>query len=380
MVERLGTFPKFPWKRISQAPPFGKSQQQIVITKTHLQRTARQGSYAEEVKIISTWLFTGNDQRDVYSQMRGNPRSEVFHDVYRQCIFTFFMTAKRASPEAKLILYLDEPWMNRTDIESKVADKLDRLGVETRVIAFQHAPPSSFAGEWRNQFFIFDVLADLNQMEGPDSSFFLLDSDTVWASKAGSEKLFLAASEKLCVMPVGYFGDWEVNGQSSHSLARSLGLEAPVEYFGGELVAGPVSELPKLLETIENFLGILFEAHLGDKDLQFEEAHVLSAAYQAMETKRLEPADARRMWTQPFRYRNTKPGDEMTTLWHTPAEKRYGLARLYQHLSNQDLTAICEASDPDFRAMLGRFLGVPRNSHAKLVSDVLRAIRQRLVS
>ena len=64
-----------------------------------------------------------------------------------------------------------------------------------------------------------------------------------------------------------------------------------------------------------------------------DEAHVLSMLYA---TLGLVTGDAapfvKRLWTQPFRCRNTAPGDEALALWHVPRRSDTSLRRAVVHV------------------------------------------------
>ena len=148
-------------------------------------------------------------------------------------------------------------------------------------------------------------------------------------------------------------------------------------YCGGELVglaggiagdvcAGAREIWPRVVARHESF------------ELQgLDEAHILSMLYAnlGLPTGNAKPF-IKRLWTQPFRYRNTAPGDEALALWHVPAEKRYGLRRLYRALSARCLSG--DAATWVRPAILGPFLGVPRNTAEKLVRDTISASFSRV--
>ena len=67
------------------------------------------------------------------------------------------------------------------------------------------------------------------------------------------------------------------------------------------------------------------------------EAHLLSLCYAdlGLPTGGCDRF-VKRLWTQPLRHQNVQPGAETLALWHLPAEKRYGLRRLYGDLVVRD--------------------------------------------
>jgi hypothetical protein len=251
-----------------------------------------------------------------------------------------------------------------------VKEMLEALEVEFRTIDYKHEPPASFTKKWKNQFFVLDILKDLSAQEQDSRAFVLLDSDVVWTSSVGAEIFWTKATESQCVLPVKEAANVETNGQSPSSLARLLDRDRPIDYFGGELVASPVSQLEELLRHAESAYESLMDSHRQDTGVSFEEAHVLSAAYQLVKHQRLSSSDAKRMWTQPLKYRNVESGDENTTLWHVPAEKKYGLRRLSNQLLASGQALLKNRSDEELQSLYSRYLGVPRNTAGKWCGDV----------
>ena len=145
-------------------------------------------------------------------------------------------------------------------------------------------------------------------------------------------------------------------------------------YCGGELVglSGGAAGLV-VARAREVWPGILAR-HIGSTLPGMEEAHLLSMLYADLELPTGNGARfIKRLWTQPLRFQNTAPGDEELALWHVPAEKRYGLRRLYEALSR------CRHDESLGRpSVLGRYVGVPKNTRVKIVRDVTRASTSRI--
>ncbi len=328
--------------------------------------------------VISTWFFQEDDWSGQYAQVRGDSRTEVFRDVYRKCLLVFFSTARRCNPSARLILYLNRPWRtSASEVAENVWQRLSELKVETRVIDYGHEPPETFTRRWKNQFFVLDILRNLKN-ETSEGAFVLLDSDVVWSSRQGARDFWDRAKQSVCVMPIAEALNVETNGQSPETLAKILGRKKPVEYFGGELVAGPCALLPSLVHSAEEAFRALMTHHQTDNGVVFEEAHVLSAAYQQMQVDLLPEKIAKRMWTQPLKYKNVLPGDAETALWHVPAEKKYGIRRMYAEFLGSDPDHLDALTEQEWKGMLSRYLGIPRNSPSKWIKDVIFAGANRV--
>lgn len=323
---------------------------------------------------ITSWFFVEDDNVGNYAQMQGNPRDEEFRDIYRRCILIFFLSARRANPFSELILYLNRDWdTDVSAISREVFERLTQLGVRIEIVRFNHEPPPTFTKNWRNQFFVFDVIASLSGILEKGDAYLLLDSDIVWSSTSGAQTIWEKLEKKNCVLPLGFDEGTTQNGLSPKRLAKLLSRSDSVRYFGGELIGGPQSQINLLQKETESVYRELMAKHHLDNALHFEEAHVLSAAYQQMLVTELDPFDAKRMWTQPLKYQNVVKGDESVTLWHLPAEKRYGFKRLYDVFVSDINQKVLLSSDDEFNKLLRTKLGVPKNSLTKWVLDVAHA-------
>lgn len=339
-------------------------------------------------KWITTWFYTqSHSEGGAYAQVSGDSSTEEFRDVYRRCLAVFFQSARRANPEARLTLYLNEPWdSSASDVALRVGEILRSLAVHTKVITYEHRPPSTFSKSWRNQFFVLDVLEDLAGSVEPADVWLVLDSDIVWSGISTEEMWNTLASEGLSTYEVGYAPEKLVNGlsvQSLGELGRVLELEksTALNYSGGEFIGGRGDMLPELSKEAHNTWSSLMAFHANDNKIQFEEAHLLSLAYS---TLGIVPGGmnpfTRRLWTQPFKVKNVKPSDRTLTLWHVPAEKKYGIRRMYRRLTTSDPTAYISMSDIDWESFCQRELGIPKNSIVKVARDVTTAVRARLLA
>ena len=320
----------------------------------------------------------------VYSQMRGDSSAEAFRDAYRRCLVVLFSTARIASPDAELVLVLNRPWRTEaSSLATEVWSTLESTGVTFRVAPYSFSPPSHWPAEWRNTFFKFDALQILASMASPEDRILLLDSDVVWSGSQSTSALWARLrNTPSMTLHVDYPVDSPVNGLSRSQMtefARQLGLgtasHAVLPHSGGELVglSGDAADaLCARARAVWPEVLARFETAIPHG---MTEEHLLSMLLADLElpTGNANPF-IKRMWTQPLRYRNTVPGDEQLPLWHVPAEKRYGLRRLY---------AALQRSDSDDRSwatpsVLGPYLGVPANTRRKALSDIAYASISRV--
>jgi hypothetical protein len=337
---------------------------------------------------VSTWFYEQSYREGgSYAQVRGDASSQAFRDTYRRCIATFFATARRVDPSAELVLHLNRAWdASASEVAADVAGLLDRLDVRRVVLDYTYAPPDTWPEAWRNQFFVLDVLADLAATLEPHDLAMVLDSDVVWSGAGRVDDLWDAlADEGALTYRVDYAPDHVINGCSRRrltELGRHLGIETGhrvLDYSGGELVALRGDLCARVVESASRLWPLVQKARAEGLVDRVEEAHLLSLCYADLGLP-TGGADGyvKRMWTQPLHHQNVRPGDEDLTLWHVPAEKRYGLRRLYGDLvaSPDDLRSLSPEATV---SLLGRRLGVPSNTRSKVVLDVTAAARQRVV-
>lgn len=333
---------------------------------------------------ISTWFYTQSKQEGGdYAQVRGDSSTEAFRDVYRRCLGVFFLSARKANPDAQLVLYLNKPWdVSSSKVALEVWQLLEYLKVSIEVIQYKHHPPASFSQSWRNQFFVLDVLAHLAAKIREHDCWMILDSDIVWSTR-GTERLWSELSTRgTSTYVVGYPRSKPVNGISVEGLRALaekafLDLAAPLEYSGGEFLGGNGASINDLRNKSESVWTALMAAHQTNHEIQFEEAHLLSLSYALLGVAPggVDPY-IRRLWTQPFKYQNVESKDAALALWHVPAEKKYGIRRLYVNVVQNYEGALLLEPERWVRKCQGQ-LGIPSNSISKVARDAGRAITAR---
>jgi len=88
----------------------------------------------------------------------------------------------------------------------------------------------------------------------------------------------------------------------------------------------------------------------------------------------------KRIWTNPAFYRNVSDADTTLAIWHLPAEKTYGLRRLYDFFMDSGMFGL-DIPDADFLKIVQETLGVPhltlRKKGSYYVSSYYRALKKR---
>jgi hypothetical protein len=82
------------------------------------------------------------------------------------------------------------------------------------------------------------------------------------------------------------------------------------------------------------------------------------------------------MWTH-FEDFNVKPSDLMLTIWHLPAEKRFGFRTLYAELLDPR-SQFWTGTPEEAVAVIRRHMGVPRKSPVKFGRDLIQRLADRV--
>jgi hypothetical protein len=341
-------------------------------------------------RIISTWFYQESaEEQGIYAQVRGDSSSQAFRDVYRRCLAVFFASARRANPDAELVLALNRSWdPSASRVARQVHETLTALGVEQVVLDYTFRPPETWRRAWRNQFFVLDVLHELAERVDDDALVLLLDSDIAWTGSSRTERMWQDLAEQGCLTyhvqhppaDIEQYGEW-LHGLTdlSRDMGASLEPGEKVAYSGGEFVALRGDACAQVAAAAREAWPEVLARHRDGRPNVHEEAYLLSHLYA---TLRLPTGQAgsyvKRLWTQPLRYRDVGPEDLELVLWHVPAEKLYGLRRLYGRLRRRGMATFLSEPHRTWHPRTAKMLGIPANPPTKVVRDVTRAATARM--
>jgi hypothetical protein len=278
----------------------------------------------------------------------------------------FFISSTRFNKEEKHLLFTNVKTLPIVDGQP-VSDIMHDLGVDVIHIDFKYKTPKGYFGSFQNQFFEFSILEYIAQnRHEPTDLYLIADSDCVFIRPA--KRLFHAAE------PNGFISfeidspvDHQINGLSRLDMqvlfAEMLGKEVEEipSYHLGEFLLSSNSHIKKLYADFLELWPVLLERHeKGLKKLN-EEAHTLSFLYFKNGWKAAKQnLFMKRIWTNPVFYRNVDPSDLKLTLWHLPAEKTFGIARLYDYLLFRLDEYGKNISDRSFLGLVRKTTGIPR--------------------
>jgi hypothetical protein len=291
-----------------------------------------------------------------------NPRSRA---LYLQCVAIFFASSLLVNPHRNHRFYTDTDDLHIGDFDLRTA--LSAWGVGVTRLALTRRLPLQYAPNWRNQFYVLDILEHFIA-ESRGDALALFDADMLWRRPIdGMERGLQDAGVLTLLVDESDTRTHAINGVSEVELDAFVqqaygSSQGVVRYVGGELLAGTRRELTRVAAAVPSLWEATILAHNEGRPAPREEAHFLSAAYHHL-GYRAGTANhfVKRLWTG-LRYRNVTPPDAKLDVWHLPAEKRVGLAHLFRllHASRADLVAF-ERRVRDAGGA-GAVVGVPKST------------------
>jgi hypothetical protein len=287
------------------------------------------------------------------------------------------------NPAASLVLYCN------TDLQRvappDVSPVLQALGVSVQIVEITFRLPRGSVARFGNQFYVLDVIRDFCSGAHGDA-LVLTDSDCIWRQSAA--ELAKAVGEHRCLLYTlapadqkGYEVGRLLNGMSHARMTEVAAQEfnvaagRSVEYHGGEFFAATLDYCRDIQPRVTQlWQRACHEATLADAIK--EEAHFLSIiAEGAGITRGTGNRFIRRIWTN-FEDLNPVADDLDLTVWHLPAEKRFGFRRLWQFLANNN--AIWLSYTPsEVNRLTARYMGIPKRSPTKFALDVGEKVFER---
>ena len=329
---------------------------------------------------IATWLVHDSEATGTFMpNVNASSAERRTQEIYARCVLIFFATSIRQNPSFRHVLF--------TNADVALVDDVDIIaairgwGVEIVRLEPEFHLPAGAVSAFANQFYVLGIINRLAQLAPDDCRVILLDADCVVLKPLGPMSDAIGENG-LLGLPLG---DDEVNGSSLDGMQKALdefaparAHEAEVVYWGGELFAA-TGRWCRIVDAEIPALWRVAVAHAFEPGWIKEEAHMLSVLYAA---RAPDIADAssfiRRVWTA-FKLNDAGKADLKLAIWHVPAEKSFGLRRIYPLMADPS-SFFWRGSPRDDWRILGRYLGVPRRSLRKLVADVALKASARLPS
>ncbi|WP_207532063.1 hypothetical protein [Desertivirga arenae] len=286
---------------------------------------------------ICTWLCADKKgEESVFPQSGQKSSSQSHQNIYWRCLIVFFITSKRFNKREKHVLFTNVSQLPEID-GKKVSDILRDLDVEIIRTDFKYKTPKGYHGCFQNQFYEFSILEHIAlNNNNPEDKYLILDSDCLFIKPAF--RLFQEAEKNGFIsFEIDSPADYVINGLSRRQMQKVFSelLEKEVaevpSYHLGEFLLCSVGNIKKIYQDFLELWPKLLQRHALGLDKLNEEAHTLSYLYYKND---LHPSRnnifIKRIWTNPLFYRNVSTTDVNLTIWHLPAEKTFGFAKLYE--------------------------------------------------
>ncbi len=322
--------------------------------------------------IISTWIYLDSaEESSEYPQVGKSSHLPEFQKVYWRCVAVFFAISTQTNPNRRHILFSNVaaeklPTVDGLDLRSF----LKARNVEVITLPLTWQTPEGYFGKWRNQFYIFDILAFLenkwsddskssehyaeNKLNSPgdaespgefniEPAIVVLDSDCI--VNRSLDELFTEIREQgLLALPMHFADDYNINGVTRVDMRRIFaeldGGKDPgenPEYCGGEIFAATMKTVRTINQIAPSvWLNMIERQRTGMQKLN-EEAHFLSYCYYRIGGWGSLEKYIKRIWTSP-KYTNVQQTDFELPIWHLPAEKTGGIALIFKTLDKRHWT------------------------------------------
>jgi len=316
---------------------------------------------------ICTWLCADEKGEESDFPQSGKKSSSQSHqNIYWRCLIVFYISSTRFNKEEKHLLFTNVKQLPVVD-GKQVSDILKDLGVEVIHVDFKYKTPKGYFGSFQNQFFEFSILEYIALNGKNEEDLYLIaDSDCLFIKPA--KRLFAEAGRQGFISfeidsPVHH----KINGLSRLDMqvlfAELLGKDVDEipSYHLGEFLLCSNAHIRKLYADFLELWPVLLDRHQKGLSKLNEEAHTLSYLYfkNGWNAAAQNPF-MKRIWTNPVFYRNVAPTDLRLTLWHLPAEKTFGISRLYDYLLFRLDDYGNNISDRSFLGLVRKVTGIPR--------------------
>ena len=286
-----------------------------------------------------SWFYSEQaDDESYYPSVGGSSSSAEFQYVYWRCIYVLYRSALITNKNVVT------DWLFFTNVKNlptvdgvDFAQFFEENHIKVVYLELTRKTPKDWYGAWRNQFYLFDVLEYLKDLDG---NHLILDSDCVVPYSL--ETLYKEiAKERVLTLPIDYSVEKDINGCSIEEMRKvyssffSVDNPSDLLYMGGEFIAMSSEAVRELLPVFYEIWDKNYRLYEQKQKKLNEEAHTLSLCYYRMgKQNELGRKYIRRIWTD-MNLDQVQENDYKLPIWHLPAEKKFGFALLFKALKDK---------------------------------------------
>jgi hypothetical protein len=296
----------------------------------------------------------------------------AFHGLIDLC----FSSVRRWNPDLDLALITTTP--PGPDLEKRLAE----LGAQILITPFRHQPPPGFFRSFNASLFSIDALACLaDTYSGPDDRLALIDPDVVCTREL--DGLFRAIPEDgFLAYNTEYPSDHVCQGLSARTAGQlHFQLDPRLTgfplHYGGELYGYTPMAWSSISAQVEAAWRFSIAQWKENLPQLVTEEHLLNFALRYTQVKSADKY-IRRIWTAPT-HRTVLPTDSELPLWHLPAEKHRGLARMLPSARNRE-SWFWRSPQTSWQESAASHFGIPRRNTLRLLHDVTALAMRRTQS
>lgn len=325
---------------------------------------------------ICTWFYgESKGEESNYPQVVGVSSSTQFQAIYWRCIVVYFASSIKNNPTANHVLFTNVARI--PDIDNfKTREFLDRHGIQIVQLPLTYQTPVGYYGLWRNQFYIFDIIKYLtNEINDINESYIILDSDCLWIKSCEKIEKEIEING-LLTYEINYAESHNINGLTRIDMGKIYGeLDNKVDedlpkYFGGEWFAANIENIKKVSLISDEMWEICLRRFEKNLPKFNEEAHLLSYIYHKLGYRAgTANSHIKRIWTAWQFFYNASAEDFSLDVWHMPAEKNFGIKRLFSQVCQPQSKFWKVPVGEEFAKYAAAYLGIPKASLLKIIMD-----------
>ncbi|WP_316809988.1 hypothetical protein [Pedobacter heparinus] len=288
---------------------------------------------------ICTWLCADEvGEESIYPQTGEKSSGKKHQQIYWRCVLLFYATSRRFNRSQKHLLFTNVKLLPIVD-EISVQVMLKDMNVEVIHTDFKYKTPKGYFNLFQNQFYEFSILEYIIQHNNnQEDQYLILDSDCIFTKSVAD--LFEEAKpagfisfEDACTTELVIHGLSRINMKHLYEDLSGASVNEIPGYHLGEFFLANVKNIRLIFKGFKELWPELMRRHEAGLPKFNEEAQTLSYLYYKNGFKSSTKTHyLKRIWTNPVFYRNVETSDTEVSIWHLPAEKTFGLARLYAKL------------------------------------------------